>query len=91
MIDKKNMKTQCTRLIHAYGTHFWSEKNKTQIDKTQANKTQANKTQTNKAKTNKTKRNTPSVKNYESGAIIILDGGENNQKETLLIFIFTVS
>ena len=80
------MKTQCTRLIHAYGTHCWSEKNKTQIDKTQANKTQ-----TNKAKTNKTKRNTPSVKNYESGAIINLDGGENNQKETLLIFIFTVS
>ena len=36
MIDKKNMKTQCTRLIHAYGTHCWSEKNKTQIDKTQA-------------------------------------------------------
>ena len=70
------MKTQCTRLIHAYGTHCWSEKNKTQIDKTQANKT---------------KRNTPSVKNYESGAIINLDGGENNQKETLLIFIFTVS
>ena len=37
------MKTQCTRLIHAYRTHCWSEKNKTQIDKTQANKTQTNK------------------------------------------------
>ena len=56
------MKTQCTRLIHAYGTHCWSEKNKTQIDKTQANKTQ-----TNKAKTNKTKRNTPSVKKIRRG------------------------
>ena len=64
------MKTQCTRLIHAYGTHCWSEKNKTQIDKTQANKTQANKTQTNKAKTNKTKRNTPSVKKINTNTLL---------------------
>ena len=65
MIDKKNMKTQCTRLIHAYGTHCWSEENKTQIDKTQANKTQ-----TNKAKTNKTKRNTPSVKKINTNTLL---------------------